>query len=158
MLTFFKIVLILIDVIAALLLIGIILIQKSKSEGLGGLSFGAGMGEALFGSRTGNVLTRGTITLAIVFLVTTTLLGVITPKSTQTRSIIDENVPDIPVAPVAPIAPPPVAPISPAAPAPAAGPITLPAPAALPSPAAAPAPAAAAVPETPSAPAVPATP
>ena len=50
-------VLVAVEVISSLLLIIIILVQKSKSEGLG-LAFGSGMGEALFGSRAGNVLTK----------------------------------------------------------------------------------------------------
>ena len=44
--------------VSCFLLIGLILIQRSKNEGMGGLAMGAGMGEALFGSRAGNVLTR----------------------------------------------------------------------------------------------------
>ena len=58
---------IVIEVVTALLLVGIILLQKSKGEGLG-LAFGAGAGESLFGARAGNVLTRATVILGIVFM------------------------------------------------------------------------------------------
>lgn len=91
-----RILLILVETVCALLLIGVILLQKSKSEGLG-LAFGSGMGETLFGSRAGNVLTKVTITLGITFLVTTTLLAVMTTGGGE-RSLVDERVPDMPVA------------------------------------------------------------
>jgi len=43
-------ILVFVEVLTSLLLIGVVLLQKSKDEGLG-LSFGSGMGESLFGSR-----------------------------------------------------------------------------------------------------------
>ncbi len=69
-------ILVAVEVFVSLLLIILILMQKSKSEGLG-LAFGSGMGEALFGSRAGNVLSKATIALAIVFLVNTLLLSML---------------------------------------------------------------------------------
>jgi len=69
-----RLVLIAVEVISSLCLIGLILMQQSKSEGLG-LAFGAGMGESLFGSRAGNILTKLTITFAAVFMVNTVLLA-----------------------------------------------------------------------------------
>ncbi len=65
-----------VEVICSVLLIAVILLQKSKSEGLG-LAFGAGVGESLFGSRAGNVLTRITVVLSTVFLLNTLGLAVI---------------------------------------------------------------------------------
>ncbi len=65
-----------IEVICCLLLIGIILIQKSKGGGLG-LAFGGGGTESLFGSRAGNVLTKATIILAIVFMANTVALAIL---------------------------------------------------------------------------------
>ncbi|HMP77226.1 MAG TPA: preprotein translocase subunit SecG [Kiritimatiellia bacterium] len=85
-----RILLILVEVVTCLLLVGVILLQKSKSEGLG-LAFGAGVGETLFGSRAGNVLTKITVTLALVFLVNTALLGMVFTHRTE-RSIIDQRV------------------------------------------------------------------
>ncbi len=41
------------------------------------MAFGAGMGETLFGSHIGNVLTKTTIILGIVFLVNTTILAML---------------------------------------------------------------------------------
>jgi preprotein translocase subunit SecG len=115
-----------VEAVCAILLIGVILLQKARGEGLG-MAFGAGMGETLFGSRAGNVLTRITITLGITFLVTTTLLAVITTSSHE-KSLIDERVADVPMAPPQ-AAPAPAAPTAPAepfgAPAPAMAPMPL---------------------------------
>jgi len=80
--------LIFIEVISALLLVGFILLQKTKDEGLG-LAFGAGVGETLFGSRAGNVLTKITIGLAVVFLADTLLLGYLSSGTVSTGSITD---------------------------------------------------------------------
>ena len=69
-----KIILVTVEVICSLMLIGLILLQQSKSEGLG-LAFGAGMGESLFGSRAGNILTKLTVIFAAVFMINTVLLA-----------------------------------------------------------------------------------
>jgi len=84
-----RILLIVVEVATSLLLIGVILLQKTKSEGLG-LAFGAGMGETLFGSRAGNVLTKITVILAMVFLANTTILGVLFTNAYET-SIMDQR-------------------------------------------------------------------
>jgi preprotein translocase subunit SecG len=52
-----KSLLLIVLVISSLSLIGLILLQRSKSEGLG-LAFGASTGESLFGARGGNVLSQ----------------------------------------------------------------------------------------------------
>jgi len=80
--------LIFIEIISALLLITFILLQKTKDEGLG-LAFGAGVGETLFGSRAGNVLTKITIGLAVVFLADTLLLGYLASGTVSSGSITD---------------------------------------------------------------------
>ncbi len=55
-------------VISAILLTLIVLIQDDQGGGIGGM-FGGGESNTPFGSRTGNVLTRGTAILAAIFLV-----------------------------------------------------------------------------------------
>lgn len=110
-----RILLIVVEVATSLLLIGVILLQKTKSEGLG-LAFGSGMGETLFGSRAGNVLTKITVTLALVFLANTTILGVIFTNAHET-SIMDQRLSTMPVS--APAA-------QPSAPAPMSAPQTAP--------------------------------
>lgn len=92
--------LIFIEVVTALLLIGIILLQKTKDEGLG-LAFGAGVGESLFGSRAGNVLTKITIGLAVVFLADTLMIGYLSAGSVRSGSVTDQ----LPAEQAAPVAP-----------------------------------------------------
>ncbi|NCC51444.1 MAG: preprotein translocase subunit SecG [Spartobacteria bacterium] len=81
-------ILIIVEVLCSLLLIGLVLLQKTKSEGLG-LAFGSGMGETLFGSRAGNVLSKATVTLTIVFLLNTILLAVV-HSGARSRSLMDQ--------------------------------------------------------------------
>lgn len=132
-----------VEIVVGLLLIGVILIQKSRDEGLG-MAFGVGVGETLFGSRAGNVLTRITVGLAIVFLFNTLLIAITyTRGSAATGSVVDrlpaERTPPVQQAPTGPLpaapgggdtipatpAPVPEAPVAPAvpqtAPAPAGG-------------------------------------
>lgn len=65
-----------IDVILALLLIGVVVAQKSKTQGMGA-GFGGGA-EDLFGSRARGMdalLSKVTIVLSVIFAVVTLLLG-----------------------------------------------------------------------------------
>ena len=119
------------EVIVCFLLGGVILLQKPKEGGVG-VSFGGGMGEALFGAQMGNVLTKATIILGTVFLLNTLVLsrltshagtsvmeGVKTPAPAAQESL-PFSAPSTPIAPAAaPAAPAPIAP-APVAPAPAA--------------------------------------
>ena len=82
-----KVLFIVIEVVCCLLLTGIILLQKSKSEGLG-MAFGSGMGESLFGARAGNVLSKATVILGLIFLVNTVVLGVM--FSHAEKSLVDQ--------------------------------------------------------------------
>ena len=54
-------------VVSALLLMAVVLIQDDQGGGIGAM-FGGGSGTP-FGARTGNVLTRATTVLAVIFLV-----------------------------------------------------------------------------------------
>jgi preprotein translocase subunit SecG len=135
-----KVLLILVEIIACILLIGVVLLQRSKSEGMGGLAMGGAMGEQLFGSRAGNVLTRTTIILACVFMGCTTLLAVIYAHGGREQSIIEQKTAGAPpAAPVQRAAPAPAMPSAPvpAMPveaAPAAAPVTVTIPTATPAP------------------------
>ncbi len=124
-----KSVLLIVEVLSAFLLVVVILAQKSKDQGLG-MAFGSGMGESLFGSRAGNVLTRMTITLAAVFMLATIALGILFAQGRAGGgSVMDRADRQMPVAPAA--VPPASAPLMPEA-APAALPDAMPsAPAAL---------------------------
>jgi len=90
-------ILIAVEVICCLLLIGVILLQQSKSQGMG-LAFGGGMTESLFGSRAGNVLTKFTVILALVFLANTTLLGILYTEEPDVSVVETAALPAAPVA------------------------------------------------------------
>ena len=60
-------------VVVALLLIGVILIQPSKSGGMGA-AFG-GIGESVFGGKTGSHLTKATVWMTAIFLIITLVLA-----------------------------------------------------------------------------------
>ena len=62
-------------VVVSLLLIGLILIQPSKSGGMGA-AFG-GIGESMFGGKAGSHLTKATVWLTAVFMVLARLLAVL---------------------------------------------------------------------------------
>jgi len=67
--------------------------------------FGGGMGESLFGSRAGNVLTRMTVMLAVVFMVTTMGLGFLFANSNgNSGSVMQKAEAQAPLVPAAPAA------------------------------------------------------
>jgi preprotein translocase subunit SecG len=80
-----------IEVVVCLLLIGLVLIQRSKGEGLSS-AFGGGMGEAIFGANVGNVVTRTTVVLGLVFLLNTIVLSMILThgRNTGVGSAMDD--------------------------------------------------------------------
>jgi preprotein translocase subunit SecG len=85
-----------IDIICAFLLIGIILIQQSKSGGgLGALA--GGMGESVFGTAAGNVITKTTVILATVFMVATLLIAIITGHRNEAPSLRERLQESLPV-------------------------------------------------------------
>ena len=92
---YFKAMLILIEIISSILLVVIVLLQRSTNEGLG-LAFGSQMGESLFGARAGNVLVKATVWLGIIFMVNTTVLAKIYSKGTS-RSLISESSAPVPM-------------------------------------------------------------
>lgn len=74
MMTFLYFTAIVFFLLLCILLCFVILIQESKSTGLGA-SFGGEAGESLFGTSTADVLKKFTAWLAIVFLVSCVLLS-----------------------------------------------------------------------------------
>jgi len=129
---FLAVLLTIVEVIVCLLLIGLVLIQRSKGEGISAAISG-GMGESLFGANVGNVVTRTTVVLGIVFLLNTICLTLVMTKSrgVSTGSVMDEmakqpanrTAPAYPGAgqqgTAAPAMPGPAAPVAPAPAAPA---------------------------------------
>lgn len=112
-----KILLIMVEVICSLLLVGVILLQKAKGEGLG-MAFGAEMGESIFGARASNVLVKITIWIGAIFILNTVILGTLYSHASsrslsggRARPPVEQPVRPVPGAPL------PAAPIMPAMPA-----------------------------------------
>lgn len=63
----------------------VILVQESKSLGLGA-SFGGDPGESLFGTSTADVLKKFTAWLAVIFMVSCVLLSLWTGAMTRSQS------------------------------------------------------------------------
>ena len=126
-----------VEVVTCLLLGLVVMLQKPKEGGLGGLA--GGMGEAVFGADAGNVLIKVTIWLGAIFLANTLVLARLTSKANSRSLMAGEKAP-VPVQQMPAL--PPAAPAK-SAPAPAAKPAAKPAPASAPAaaPAAKPAPA-----------------
>jgi preprotein translocase subunit SecG len=100
--------LIILEAACCLALIGLVLLQKSKSEGLG-MAFGGGGNDSLLGARAGNVLTKATIGIGILFLVNTLVLGMMFAGSADS-SLMDQAAQEAPAPlqqqmPVAPVTP-----------------------------------------------------
>ena len=65
-----------VSILSSILLIAIIMIQQNKSGGgLGAVS--GGTAENIFGTSAGNILTKTTTWLAVIFLLSTLLLGTV---------------------------------------------------------------------------------
>ena len=154
------------EVAVCLLLALVVMLQKPKEGGLGGV-IGGGMAEAAFGADAGNVLIKVTIWLGAIFLINTLVLARLT-STIHTKTLmndvaapapIQQQLPDLPAANIPAPAPTPapaakpVAPVPMPAPAPAAKPAAPVVPKAPAAPAPAAKPAAPAAPKAPDAPA-----
>lgn len=122
-----------VHVIVALVLIVLVLMQKSQDQGVGA-AFGSGMTESVFGAGTTTALVRITIWCASIMLGTTLLLAVLHSRRSNNESLVEKALKNAPVAPAsAPAFPMPnsgtAAPIAPSVPAqPATAPQPAPAP------------------------------
>ena len=84
-----QMVLLTIQIIIAILLVAIILLQKSSSDGLSGL--GAGGNRGLVSGKTAtNILTKTTMVLAALFMINSLWLANLTAKASKNSSIIDQ--------------------------------------------------------------------
>ncbi|MBR0459134.1 MAG: preprotein translocase subunit SecG [Victivallales bacterium] len=85
-----KVVLYILSIGSALLLIGVIMLQQSKSGGgMGAIS--GGVAETTFGTEATNVLTKVTTWLAVVFLVSTLLLGTVIGRLDKDQTSVVEK-------------------------------------------------------------------
>ena len=93
------------DMLVAVLMTLVILMQRPKSEGLGA-AFGGGVTENIFGAQTTNVLTKFTGWLAGIFFVLTFGLGILYAKRSASDSSLRRELMGMPAAtPAASVAP-----------------------------------------------------
>lgn len=85
MLTFVYFLAIALFLFLCVLLCGTILIQESKSTGLGA-SFGGESGDSVFGTSTADVLKRFTGWLGLIFIISCVLLSLWTASMAHSRS------------------------------------------------------------------------
>jgi len=90
-------VLLAIDMLVAVLMALVILMQRPKSEGLGA-AFGGGVTENIFGAQTTNVLTKFTGWLAGIFFVLTFILGVLYAQRSSSDSSLRRELMAMPTA------------------------------------------------------------
>src|SRR5437868_10242750 len=94
-----------IDMLVAVLMTLVILMQRPKSEGLGA-AFGGGVTENIFGAQTTNVLTKFTGWLAGIFFVLTFVLGILYARRSASDSSLHRELMGMPAAtPAASVAP-----------------------------------------------------
>jgi len=114
----------LVQVFSALVIIGLVLLQRGKGAEAGA-GFGAGASGTVFGARGATTaLSRATAVFAAVFMVNSLALAYLGTESTKEaatqKSILDEAAAKKP--PATPAAPPAAVPGAPAQPAPTQGP------------------------------------
>lgn len=79
-----------INVVSCLFLVLVVLMQRSKNDGIGA-SFGGGFTDSVFGSQTSNVLVKATTVLAIAFLLSATLLASAKAYQNKTKSAVQKE-------------------------------------------------------------------
>ena len=72
------------------ILCGVILVQESKSTGLGA-SFGGDSGDSLFGTSTADVMKKFTGWLSAIFLVSCVLLSLWTAASARSKVVHEQE-------------------------------------------------------------------
>lgn len=68
-------------IIVAVMMIGLILLQKSEGSGMSGSSAASMLGGALTGAAAGNFLTRATAWLATIFFILCAALAIVASKT-----------------------------------------------------------------------------
>lgn len=104
-----------VHVLVALFLIVLVLMQKSKDQGVGA-AFGGGMTETVFGANTTTALVRMTIWCACILLATSLILATLHARRNSGGSLMQGVRPSAPAAPAGLPSLPPATPEAPAAP------------------------------------------
>jgi preprotein translocase subunit SecG len=94
-----------IQILIAVALIGIILVQRTSQDGGGLMGGGSTMGGLFTARGSANLLTRATAILATMFIINSLALGILASREHQSSSIIDQLAPQSQQAPAAPEAP-----------------------------------------------------
>lgn len=89
-------VLIAFHVLVCALMVGVVLMQRPKNEGLGA-AFGGGMTENIFGAQTTHVLQKFTVWLGVVFFALTLLLAILYAKRGTGETAIQKELLSQPV-------------------------------------------------------------
>ena len=84
-----------IEVIVSIMLLLVILVQRTKSGGGMGAALGGGFGESVFGSRAGNVLTKATVVLSTVFMLNTLGLAILFSKQATGLNQVNPGVSEL---------------------------------------------------------------
>ncbi|MCL2331130.1 MAG: preprotein translocase subunit SecG [Proteobacteria bacterium] len=95
-------------IIVAVLMIGVILLQKSEGSGMSGSSAASMFGGALTGASAGNFLTRTTAILATIFFVLCAVLALLVAHSNtdaRNSALRAELAAPLPPAPTPPVIP-----------------------------------------------------
>jgi preprotein translocase subunit SecG len=110
-----QVVMLVIQILLAVALIGIILVQRNSQDGGGLMGGGSTMGGLFTARGSANLLTRATAILATLFIVNSLALGILASRTHKASSIIDQltpattqsapAVPEVPKAPEAPQVP-----------------------------------------------------
>ena len=75
------------NIILAILLVVVILLQKSEG---GALGIGASQESFITSRSAGNILTKATATIATLFIITSILLTIMTQKEISTSSVLEK--------------------------------------------------------------------
>lgn len=100
-----QVVMLVIQVLLAVALIAIILVQRTSQDGGGLMGGGSTMGGLFTARGSANLLTRATAFLATMFIINSLALGILASREHQTRSVIDQLAPQNQPVPAAPEAP-----------------------------------------------------
>jgi preprotein translocase subunit SecG len=93
-----------IDVLVAMAIVGLVLLQHGKGADVGA-AFGSGASGSLFGaSGSANFLSRSTAVLAVVFFITTFTLAYLASHRPRGESAVIDSAKEQPAAPPAPAA------------------------------------------------------
>lgn len=87
-----------IEVVVALLMIAVVMLQPPKDASGGmGTAFGGGAGEAMFGGQVGNVLSKTTVVLGIILILNSLIIAILINNGRKSTLTVvpdaSENIP-----------------------------------------------------------------